>query len=301
LERIDCPLGATYTVRPGDTFQSIARALGITQRELIARNPLVEPARIQPGQVLCVPAAQPSPAPQPNSPSMPPQPPGPTPSQPSQPSGPTPSQPSQPPRPTPAQTTQPSRPTPSQPSQPPRPTPSQPSQPSRPTPSQPSQPSRPTPSQPSQPSRPTPSQPSQPSRPTPSQPSQPSRPTPSQPSQPPRPIPPQPPRPPQLCPPGYRLAMVQPGERIEDLLIRFDVSYRALRMANPSLPDAPQPGTRFCVPPAGSRGCRTYQLAAGDTLDRAAARLRMTPGALLRLNPTMAPRDFTQGRIICID
>jgi len=104
-----------------------------------------------------------------------------------------------------------------------------------------------------------------------------------------------------LCPPGYRLAMVQPGERIEDLLIRFDVSYRALRMANPSLPDAPQPGTRFCVPPAGSRGCRTYQLAAGDTLDRAAARLRMTPGALLRLNPTMAPRDFTQGRIICID
>ena len=104
-----------------------------------------------------------------------------------------------------------------------------------------------------------------------------------------------------MCPPGYRLATVQPGERIEDLLIRFDVSYRALRMANPSLPDAPQPGTRFCVPPAGSRGCRTYQLAAGDTLDRAAARLRMTPGALLRLNPTMAPRDFTQGRIICID
>ena len=224
MERIDCPLGTTYTVRPGDTFQSIARSLGITQRELIVRNPLVEPARIQPGQVLCVPAAQPSPAPQPNPPSMPPQPPG-----------------------------------------------------------------------------PTPSQPSQPSRPTPSQPSQPPRPTPSQPSQPPRPIPPQPPRPPQLCPPGYRLATVQPGERIEDLLIRFDVSYRALRMANPSLPDAPQPGTRFCVPPAGSRGCRTYQLAAGDTLDRAAARLRMTPGALLRLNPTMAPRDFTQGRIICID
>jgi LysM repeat protein len=94
---------------------------------------------------------------------------------------------------------------------------------------------------------------------------------------------------------------VQPGDSIESLLIRYDVSYRALRAANPSLTDPPRPGQRVCVPPAGSRGCRSYQLARGDTLERAAARLRTTPGALLRLNPTMAPRDFTQGRIICID
>ena len=94
---------------------------------------------------------------------------------------------------------------------------------------------------------------------------------------------------------------MQPGERLDDLLIRFNVSYRALRAANPSLPDQPQPGTRVCVPPAGSRGCRTYTLAPGDTLTRAAARLRTTPGALLRLNPTMAPGDFVQGRVICID
>jgi LysM repeat protein len=94
---------------------------------------------------------------------------------------------------------------------------------------------------------------------------------------------------------------VQPGERLDDLMLRFDVSYRALRTANPSLSDQPQPGQRVCVPPAGSRGCRSLTLASGDSLERVAARLRTTPGMLLRLNPTMAPRDFVQGRVICID
>ena len=231
---MDCPLGDTYTVKEGDTLQSIARGLGISQRELIRRNPLVDPAQIQPGQVLCVPGAlqaapQLRPAPDP------------------------------PPNPQPQ-----IRPSPPQPPQPPRP----------PQPPQPPHPPRP----------PQPPQPPQPPRPP-------------QPPQPPRP--PQPPTPP--CPPGYRQATVQPGDSIEDLLIRYDVSYRALRAANPSLTDPPRPGQRVCVPPAGSRGCQSYQLARGDTLERAAARLRTTPGVLLRLNPTMAPRDFTQGRIICID
>ena len=210
---MDCPLGDTYTVKEGDTFQSIARRLGTSQRELIKRNPLVDPAQIQPGQVLCTPRAQDSPQQRRTAPDQPPN--------------------------------------------------------------------------PQLQIRPSPSQPFQPPRP----------PQPPQPPQPPRP--PQPPTPP--CPPGYRQVTVQPGESIEDLLIRFDVSYRALRAANPSLNDPPRPGQRVCVPPAGSRGCRSYQLARGDTLERTAARLRTTQRALLRLNPTMAPRDFTQGRIICID
>jgi LysM repeat protein len=74
MERSVCPLGDTYTVREGDTLQRIARGLGITQRALIAQNPLVDPLRLQPGQVLCVPRgagpgpAQPPPAPQPQRP-----------------------------------------------------------------------------------------------------------------------------------------------------------------------------------------------------------------------------------------
>ncbi len=200
MERSVCPLGDTYTVRQGDTLQNIARSLGITQRSLIARNPLVDPLRLQPGQVLCVPAAngpdtRAAPVPGPPQPAPRPAPPSPQP----------------------------------------------------------------------------------------------------RPPQPPRPAP-QPP-----CPPGYRQGAVQPGERLEDLLVRFDVSYRAMRAANPALSDQPQPGQRYCAPPAGSRGCRTYTLAPGDTLERAAARLRTTPGALLRLNPAMAPRDFSGGRVICIE
>jgi LysM repeat protein len=179
-------------VREGDTLQRIARGLGITQRALIAQNPLVDPLRLQPGQVLCVPRG----------------------------AGPGPAQP------------------------PPAP----------------------------QPQRPAPRPPQMPR------------------------LAPEPP-----CAPGYRRGTVQPGERIEDLLVRYDVSYRAMRAANPSLSDQPQPGQRYCAPPAGSRGCRTYTLARGDTLERAAARTRTSPGALLRLNPAMAPRDFTAGRVICIE
>ena len=225
MERIDCPLGGTYTVAEGDTFSSIARAYGLTEQALAARNPFVDPARIGPGQVLCVPEAA-----------------GQAPGAPRAAPNPTPQQPQTTPVPLPGPTPQPLRPNPLQPSpQPPRPTPPQ-----------------PTP----WPPRPTPT---------------------------------------PLCPPGYRQGVVQPGERFDDLLLRFDVSFRAMRAANPSLPDQPQPGQRFCAPPVGSRGCRTYALAAGDTLERAAVRLRTTPGALLRLNPTMAPRDFVQGRIICIE
>lgn len=209
-----CPLGNTYTVKQGDTFRSVARALGISEQALAASNPLVDPSRIQPGQVLCAPGS-----PQPANPQP------------------------QPGAQTPGATRSP--PTPPQPgTQPPRPVPPQPPQPN--------------------PQRPRPA-------------------------------------PPQLCPPGFRQATVQAGERLEDLLLRFDVSYRAMRAANPSLSEQPQPGMRFCAPPAGSRGCRTYTLAAGDTLERAAARLRTTPGTLLRLNPAMAPRDFSQGRVICIE
>lgn len=246
MERIDCPLGGTHTVVEGDTFSSIARAYGLTEQALAARNPFVDPARIRPGQVLCVPeAARLAPRTEPTPARQPPQ--------------------MATPQPNPAQPDPQSlRLNPPQPGSQPRPTPPQ----SAP------QPPRPTPPQSApQPPRPSPPQPAPwPPRPTPT----------------------------PLCPPGYRQGTVQPGERFEDLLLRFDVSFRAMRAANPSLPDQPQPGQRFCAPPAGSRGCRTYTLAAGDTLERAAVRLRTTPGALLRLNPTMAPRDFVQGRIICI-
>lgn len=49
-----CP-GDTYTIRPGDTFFSIARRFGTTVDALIAANPGVDPDRLQVGQVICLP------------------------------------------------------------------------------------------------------------------------------------------------------------------------------------------------------------------------------------------------------
>lgn len=48
--------GVLYTIQPGDTFFLIARRFGVTLQELIAANPQIpDPARIFPGQVICVP------------------------------------------------------------------------------------------------------------------------------------------------------------------------------------------------------------------------------------------------------
>lgn len=49
-----CP-GGTYTIRPGDTFFSLARRFGTTVEALRAANPGVDPDRLQIGQVICLP------------------------------------------------------------------------------------------------------------------------------------------------------------------------------------------------------------------------------------------------------
>ena len=48
--------GSLYTIRPGDTFFIIARRFGISTQALINANPqITDPARINPGQVICIP------------------------------------------------------------------------------------------------------------------------------------------------------------------------------------------------------------------------------------------------------
>jgi LysM repeat protein len=57
-----CP-GGTYTIRPGDTFFSLARRFGTTVEALLAANPGVDPDRLQVGQVICLPPGIPGPIP----------------------------------------------------------------------------------------------------------------------------------------------------------------------------------------------------------------------------------------------
>ena len=108
------------------------------------------------------------------------------------------------------------------------------------------------------------------------------------------------------CPEGYESAMVAAGETYAGLLRRYDISYQAFRLTNPHLaPSALRVGQRYCVPPEGTRriclgGAASYVIQAGETLDSLAEKLNVTPGRLLRLNPTLAPSDFEEGRQICV-
>lgn len=107
------------------------------------------------------------------------------------------------------------------------------------------------------------------------------------------------------CPAGYTRTAVTAGETYADLLVKHNVSYRAMRSANPRLsPGYLIAGQTYCAPPHGTRavctGTRAYTVLQGETLDTIAADLGVTRGRLLSLNPNLLPSDFTQGAVICI-
>lgn len=144
------------------------------------------------------------------------------------------------------------------------------------------------PAEPNTPILPTPSLPSTPVRPT--QPVQPTQP--SQPSD-------------NTCPAGYTRDFVRSGQTYADLLLRHNVSYRAMRTANPRLaPNYMVVGQSYCAPPTGTRqtctGLQTYTIQPGEDLETLASDLRTTKGRLLALNPTLLPSDFSSGTVICI-
>ena len=59
-----CPMGTfEYTVKPGDTFFSLARKFGTTVEAIERANPCVDPDRLMVGQVICIPEVKPVPPP----------------------------------------------------------------------------------------------------------------------------------------------------------------------------------------------------------------------------------------------
>lgn len=52
---LECPYGPFWTVRPGDTLFSIARATGVPLSEILSLNPAVDPNNLIPGQKICLP------------------------------------------------------------------------------------------------------------------------------------------------------------------------------------------------------------------------------------------------------
>lgn len=141
-----------------------------------------------------------------------------------------------------------------------------------------------------------PAEPTTPELPTPTQPSRPTTPpvviVPSTPSV-------------NTCPSGYTRDIVRSGQTYTDLLLRHNVSYRAMRSANPRLsPGYLVVGQAYCAPPTGTRqpctGLQTYTILPGEDLETIASSLNTTKGRLLALNPTLLPSDFSSGTVICI-
>jgi peptidoglycan endopeptidase LytF len=113
-------------------------------------------------------------------------------------------------------------------------------------------------------------------------------------------------RPVRRCPNGYTSGTVQYGQSYADLLLRYNISYQAFRLANPNLnPSRLLPGQAYCVPPSGARGLcsgteRSYVIRQNEDLFTLAQKFGTTQGRLLRINPNLAPGDFIPGRVICL-
>lgn len=108
------------------------------------------------------------------------------------------------------------------------------------------------------------------------------------------------------CPSGYRSGTVQNNQSFTDLLLENNVSYNAMRAANPHLSTTRiAPGASYCAPPSGSRrvcayGSRSYVMSQGETLYTLVRTLGISVGRLLAANPNLAPSDFLPGRVICL-
>lgn len=108
------------------------------------------------------------------------------------------------------------------------------------------------------------------------------------------------------CPVGYKPKTIQKGQTYADLLVDSNVSYRAMRAANPDIrPGRMIAGTQFCAPPYGTRqvcgrSYKSYTIQPGETLDTLATALNTTRGRLLMANPTLVPTDFSSGTVICV-
>lgn len=107
------------------------------------------------------------------------------------------------------------------------------------------------------------------------------------------------------CPDGYRAGTVRLGDTYATILKRYNISYDAFRLANPTLNiNRLMPGQRFCVAPGGERGLcvdglSSYIISVSGGIDAVASQLNTTAARLLSNNPTLAPTDFIPGRVIC--
>lgn len=108
------------------------------------------------------------------------------------------------------------------------------------------------------------------------------------------------------CPFGV-VVTIQPGTRLSDILISYNLSLNELREANPEFnPNLIVPGTELCIPPGAYQECESpnnieYIIKPGDSLATVAQQYNLTPSQVLIANPNYRPANFLiAGTKVCI-
>lgn len=100
-----------------------------------------------------------------------------------------------------------------------------------------------------------------------------------------------------VCP-ANRRAVVQEGQTASDLQLRYNLSYHTLKTANADKDlDNLNGGDIVCVPESNI-ACplpASVVLGDSDTLETIATQYNVPIASLLRVNPCLAPEDFTSG------
>jgi LysM repeat protein len=110
---------------------------------------------------------------------------------------------------------------------------------------------------------------------------------------------------PNPCCNGDTQITVQQGQTVFDILLAYNISYRALQASNPDVNlSTLAAGQLLCVPSDGTRGTcvdcdTTYLIGPGETLETIARSTGTALEDLMRQNPTFLPGDFAEGMMIC--
>lgn len=103
-----------------------------------------------------------------------------------------------------------------------------------------------------------------------------------------------------VCP-ANRRAIVQEGQSASDLQLRYDLSYYTLQSANAQTDlDQLRPGDIVCIPESNFPCplASNVTLKENESLESIAVTYNLPIASLLRVNPCLAPEDFTPGTTI---
>lgn len=114
--------------------------------------------------------------------------------------------------------------------------------------------------------------------------------------------------------PGGTIYVVERGDTISSILVKFDISIMDLKAGNPNLDfDKIKVGQELCILPHEDRGCpclkgtSAYIIKASDipqgdepVVFYLADKFNTTVGMIMKANPNLAPEDFVQGKRVCI-